>query len=67
MSRLRTGFYIDSPLEDDTTKADIDGLALEFVGNAEAHAPNHSSGPADSSFGIAIADFCCDGPTRRQG
>jgi|SRR4051794_6307037 hypothetical protein len=40
MSRLRTDFYNDLPVEGDDTIADKDALALEFVGNAD----NWSSG-----------------------
>ena len=61
MRQLRSGFYINVRVEDDATNADIDGLARDFGGNAEARASNHLSGPADPSFGIKVADSCCDG------
>jgi BON domain-containing protein len=61
MRQLRSGFYIDLPVEGDATKADIDGLALEFMGNVEGQSSNHLSGTADPSFGIEVADSCYDG------
>jgi hypothetical protein len=61
MRQWRTDFYIDSPLEGDATKADIEGLALDFVGKPDRQSFNHLSGLADLSFGISVADFCRDG------
>ena len=41
MSRLRTDFYNDLPVEGDATIADKHGLALESVGNADVWPPDH--------------------------
>jgi hypothetical protein len=46
MSRLRTDFYNDPPLEGDVAIADKDGLALDFVGIADSRPLVHFSGLA---------------------
>jgi BON domain len=61
MSRLRTDFYNDLPVEGDATIADKDGLALDFVGNADTRTPNSISGLATPSFGIRVAESFRDG------
>ena len=57
MNRLRTDFYNDSSVEGDATIADKDGLALDFVGNADIRPSNPISGLATPSFGIRVAEF----------
>jgi hypothetical protein len=61
MRQLRTSFYIDGRLEGDTTKADIDSLALDFGGIDERQTSNHLSGPAKPSIGIKVANSCRGG------
>jgi BON domain len=61
MSRLRTDFYNDPPVEGDAGIADKDGLALDFVGNADTRTSNNFSGLAAPSFGIRVAESCRDG------
>ena len=56
MSRLRTDFYNDSPVEGDAAIADKDALALNFVGSADTRSSNHFSGLATPSFGIRVAE-----------
>src|SRR4051794_19813194 len=67
MSRLRTDFYNDSPVEDEVAKADKDVLALDFVGNTDSRAANQSSELATPSFGIRLAEKLGAGCIRRQG
>lgn len=61
MSRLRTDFYNDLPVEGDAEIADKDGLALDFVGNADTRPSNDFSGLATPSIGIRVAESCRDG------
>ena len=61
MSRLRTDFYNDSPVEGDAAYADKDARTIDFVGNADARSSNHFSGLATPSFGIRVAESCRDG------
>ena len=67
MSRLRTDFYKDLPVEGDRTIADKDALALDFLGNAGTRPPDHFSGLATPSFGIRVAETAVTGCTRRHG
>ena len=67
MSRLRTDFYNDLPVEGDEAIADKDALALEFVGNADNWSSNHFCGLATLSFGIRVAETVVTGCTRRHG
>ena len=61
MSRLRTDFYNDLPVEGEAAIADKHGLALDFVGNADTRPSNQFSGLATLSFGIPVAECCHDG------
>ncbi len=61
MSRLRTHFYNDPPVEDDVAIADKDGLALDFVGLADTRPSDYFSGLATPSFGIQVAKTFSDG------
>src|SRR4051812_16277292 len=61
MSRLRTVFYNDPPLEGDVATTDKDGLARDFVGAADTRSLDHFSGPCRSFIGIRVAEACHDG------
>ena len=56
MSRLRTDFYNDSPVEGDAPIADKDALALDFVGIADSRPLDYFSGLATPPFGIQVAE-----------
>jgi hypothetical protein len=61
MSRLRSDFYNDLPVEGDAVIADKDALALDFLGNAGTRPSNQFSGLATPSFGIRVAESSHDG------
>ena len=55
MSRLRTDFYNDRPVEGDEAIADKDALTLDFVDVADTCQSVHFSRLARPSFGIEVA------------
>jgi hypothetical protein len=67
MSRLRTDFYNDLPVEGDLQTADKDALALQIVGNADNWSPDHLWGLPGPSFGIRVAETAVTGCTGRHG
>ena len=67
MSRLRTDFYNDSPVEGDAAYADKDARTIDFVGNADADRRTTFRGLPRLPLAYGLQNRAVTGWCRRQG